>query len=125
MQVTAKEAPNPNLPMLVFLVCLQVLYICPIYGPIAAYLVEAFPARIRYTSLSPAISRRQRRVRRTASGNRSLGLRSHGQHLRRTLLSNDRVRSDADRGKFIAEGVAYLKLTAESLASIDRLPNEC
>jgi len=51
-QVTAKEAPNPNLPMLVFLVCIQVLYICSIYGPIAAYLVEAFPARIRYTSLS-------------------------------------------------------------------------
>jgi MFS family permease len=50
--VTAKEAPNPNLPMLVFLVCVQVLYICAIYGPIAAYLVEAFPARIRYTSLS-------------------------------------------------------------------------
>jgi hypothetical protein len=29
-----------------------VLYIGMIYGPIAAYLVEAFPARIRYTSLS-------------------------------------------------------------------------
>jgi MFS family permease len=51
-QVPAKEAPNPNLPMLVCLVFVQVLYICMIYGPIAAYLVEAFPARIRYTSLS-------------------------------------------------------------------------
>ena len=51
-QVPAKEAPNPNLPMLVFLVFVQVMYICMIYGPIAAYLVEAFPARIRYTSLS-------------------------------------------------------------------------
>ena len=48
----AKEAPAPNVPMLVFLVFLQVIYVCMIYGPIAAYLVEAFPARIRYTSLS-------------------------------------------------------------------------
>jgi MFS family permease len=51
-QVPAKEAPSPNLPMLVFLVFLQVIYVCMIYGPIAAYLVEAFPAKIRYTSLS-------------------------------------------------------------------------
>jgi MFS family permease len=51
-EVPAKEAPHPNLPLLVFLVFLQVVYICMIYGPIAAYLVEAFPARIRYTSLS-------------------------------------------------------------------------
>ena len=28
------------------------LPMCMIYGPIAAYLVEAFPAKIRYTSLS-------------------------------------------------------------------------
>jgi MFS family permease len=50
--VPAKEASNPNVPMLVFLVFIQVLYVCMIYGPIAAYLVEAFPAKIRYTSLS-------------------------------------------------------------------------
>ncbi|MGA2095050.1 MAG: MFS transporter [Candidatus Acidiferrum sp.] len=51
-QVPAKEAPSPNVPMLTFLVFLQVIYVCMIYGPIAAYLVEAFPAKIRYTSLS-------------------------------------------------------------------------
>src|SRR5271168_1713463 len=51
-QVPAKEAPSPNVPMLVFLVFIQVIYVCMIYGPIAAYLVEAFPAKIRYTSLS-------------------------------------------------------------------------
>jgi MFS family permease len=51
-QVPAKEASDPNLPMLVLLVLIQVIYVCMIYGPIAAYLVEAFPARIRYTSLS-------------------------------------------------------------------------
>jgi MFS family permease len=50
--VPAKEAPNPNLPMLVLLVFIQVLYVCLVYGPIAAYLIEAFPAKIRYTSVS-------------------------------------------------------------------------
>src|SRR6202051_5103385 len=50
--VPAKEAPNPNRPMLVLLVFIQVLYVCLVYGPIAAYLIEAFPAKIRYTSLS-------------------------------------------------------------------------
>jgi MFS family permease len=51
-RVPAKEAPNPNLPMLVLLVFIQVLYVCLVYGPIAAYLIEAFPAKIRYTSVS-------------------------------------------------------------------------
>lgn len=50
--VPAKEPTNPNVPKLVFLVFIQVIYVCMIYGPIAAYLVEAFPAKIRYTSLS-------------------------------------------------------------------------
>jgi MFS family permease len=50
--VPAKEAPNPNLPLLVVLVFIQVLYVCAGYGPIAAYLIEAFPAKVRYTSLS-------------------------------------------------------------------------
>jgi len=51
-QMPAKEAPSPNVPMLVLLVFIQVIYVCMVYGPIAAYLVEAFPAKIRYTSLS-------------------------------------------------------------------------
>jgi hypothetical protein len=38
--------------MLVILIFIQVLYVCLVYGPIAAYLIEAFPAKIRYTSLS-------------------------------------------------------------------------
>ena len=50
--VAAKEASTPNVPLLVFLIFLQVLYVCMVYGPIAAYLVEAFPAKIRYTSFS-------------------------------------------------------------------------
>jgi MFS family permease len=50
--VPAKEAAAPNMTMLVLLVFMQVFYVCLVYGPIAAYLIEAFPAKIRYTSLS-------------------------------------------------------------------------
>ncbi|MGA8503000.1 MAG: MFS transporter, partial [Candidatus Sulfotelmatobacter sp.] len=50
--VPVKEALNPNTTMLVILIFIQVLYVCLVYGPIAAYLIEAFPAKIRYTSLS-------------------------------------------------------------------------
>jgi MFS family permease len=41
-----------NMPVLVALVFVQVVFVTMVYGPIAAFLVEAFPARIRYTSLS-------------------------------------------------------------------------
>jgi MFS family permease len=37
---------------LIFLVFIQVIFVTMVYGPIAAYLVEAFPAKIRYTALS-------------------------------------------------------------------------
>jgi MFS family permease len=37
---------------LILLVFIQVFFVTMVYGPIAAYLVEAFPAKIRYTSLS-------------------------------------------------------------------------
>jgi hypothetical protein len=41
-----------NQPVLVLLIFLRVLYITMVYAPIAALLVELFPARIRYTSMS-------------------------------------------------------------------------
>jgi MFS family permease len=41
-----------NAPMLTALVFVQVIFVTMVYGPIAAFLVEAFPAKIRYTSLS-------------------------------------------------------------------------
>jgi len=50
--VPAKEAANPNVPLLLLLVWIQVIYVTMVYGPIAAYLVEAFPAKIRYSSFS-------------------------------------------------------------------------
>ena len=50
--VPAKEAVNANRPALVLLIWIQVIFVCMVYGPIAAYLVEAFPAKVRYTSVS-------------------------------------------------------------------------
>jgi MFS family permease len=43
---------QPSAWMLILLVFVQVLWVTMVYGPIAAYLVEAFPAKIRYTALS-------------------------------------------------------------------------
>jgi hypothetical protein len=48
-------AANPdqiNVPMMVALIAIQMVYVCMVYGPIAAFLVELFPTRIRYTSMS-------------------------------------------------------------------------
>lgn len=36
----------------VFLIFVQVIFVTMVYGPIAAFLVEMFPTRIRYTSMS-------------------------------------------------------------------------
>ena len=48
-----KAASEPLQPVLMtLLVFIQVLFVTMVYGPIAAFLVEAFPAKIRYTSLS-------------------------------------------------------------------------
>jgi MFS family permease len=49
---TAATAANPNVIALILLVLIQVIYVTMVYGPIAAFLVEFFPAKIRYTSMS-------------------------------------------------------------------------
>jgi hypothetical protein len=41
-----------NKPLVVALLWVLVLYVTMVYGPIAAALVEMFPARVRYTSMS-------------------------------------------------------------------------
>ncbi|MFN4354051.1 MFS transporter [Parvibaculum sp.] len=41
-----------NYPMVVLILFILVLYATMVYGPIAAMLVELFPTRIRYTSMS-------------------------------------------------------------------------
>ena len=41
-----------NKPMIVLILVVMMIYVTMVYGPIAAYLVELFPTRIRYTSMS-------------------------------------------------------------------------
>ena len=43
---------QPEILPLIALVWIQIIFVTMVYGPIAAFLVEFFPARIRYTSLS-------------------------------------------------------------------------
>jgi MFS family permease len=45
-------AQDPNLVGLTAMVFIMIVFVTMVYGPIAAFLVEYFPARIRYTSLS-------------------------------------------------------------------------
>ena len=49
---TTPTVAQPEMIPLIALVWIQVIYVTMVYGPIAAFLVEYFPARIRYTSLS-------------------------------------------------------------------------
>ncbi|MBW8368372.1 MAG: MFS transporter [Arenimonas sp.] len=41
-----------NKPMVLLILTILVLYVTMVYGPIAAWLVELFPTKIRYTSMS-------------------------------------------------------------------------
>lgn len=54
--VTADGTPapvaKPNMTMLIVLVFIQMIFVTMVYAPIAAYLVESFPAKVRYTSMS-------------------------------------------------------------------------
>ena len=43
---------NSKIFYLGFLIFIQLIFVCMVYGPIAAFLVELFPPEIRYTSLS-------------------------------------------------------------------------
>jgi hypothetical protein len=49
----AKADPaQVNTPMVILLLTILVIYVTMVYGPIAAMLVELFPTRIRYSSMS-------------------------------------------------------------------------
>ncbi|WP_255990026.1 MFS transporter [Chitinolyticbacter albus] len=49
----AKADPaQMNTPMVIVLLTILVLFVTMVYGPIAAWLVELFPTRIRYSSMS-------------------------------------------------------------------------
>jgi hypothetical protein len=49
---TKADPASVNKPMVTFLLWILVIYVTMVYGPIAAILVEMFPTRIRYTSMS-------------------------------------------------------------------------
>jgi MFS family permease len=49
---TAADPNAINYPMTILLLVIMVIYVTMVYGPIAAFLVELFPTRIRYTSMS-------------------------------------------------------------------------
>ena len=49
---TAADPAKMNKPLIVAILVLLVIYVTMVYGPIAAMLVEMFPTRIRYTSMS-------------------------------------------------------------------------
>lgn len=49
---TSKILNDENYRWMVIIVFIMVLYVTMVYGPIAAFLVELFPTKIRYTSMS-------------------------------------------------------------------------
>jgi MFS family permease len=49
---SAADPARVNAPMTVLLLVILMIYVTMVYGPIAAFLVELFPTRIRYSSMS-------------------------------------------------------------------------
>ena len=49
---TVADPARINYPMVFLLLLVLMVYVALVYGPLAAWLVELFPARIRYTSIS-------------------------------------------------------------------------
>lgn len=47
-----QTSSNPNFALMVFIVFIMATFVTMVYGPIAAFLVELFPVKIRYTSMS-------------------------------------------------------------------------
>jgi MFS family permease len=48
----AADKSKINYPMTLLILVIMMIYVTMVYGPIAAFLVELFPTRIRYTSMS-------------------------------------------------------------------------
>ena len=49
---TAADKNAINWPMALLILFIMMIYVTMVYGPIAAFLVELFPTKIRYTSMS-------------------------------------------------------------------------
>ena len=50
--VIEKSLDKSTFWKMIFLIFIQIVYVTMVYGPIAAFLVEIFPTKIRYTSMS-------------------------------------------------------------------------
>jgi MFS family permease len=46
------DPANVNMVGMIAILTIMMVYVCMVYGPIAAFLVELFPTQIRYTSMS-------------------------------------------------------------------------
>jgi MFS family permease len=49
---TSADKTKINYPMTLLILVIMMIYVTMVYGPIAAFLVELFPTRIRYSSMS-------------------------------------------------------------------------
>jgi hypothetical protein len=49
---TSADKNAINYPMTMLILFIMLIYVTMVYGPIAAFLVELFPTKIRYTSMS-------------------------------------------------------------------------
>ena len=95
---------NPIAWKLILLVFIQVIFVTMVYGPIAAYLVEAFPAQDQVHVAVAALPHRQRRVRRVAAADWALRRRADREYLCRAVLPDHRGWRDIHRGFVAAEG---------------------
>ena len=101
----AKADPaKVNYVMTELILVIMVIYVTMVYGPIAAFLVELFPARIRYTSMSLPyhIGNGWFGGMLPLAGHRDGG--GIGQHLLRPVVSDRRGCHDACRRHHAAEG---------------------
>ena len=96
-----------NYVMTVILLTILVIYVTLVYAPIAAWLVELFPTRIRYSRPVAALSHRQRLVRRLPAGHRVCDRGGHRQHLFRPVVS------DRGGGMSLVIGLIFLPETKD------------
>ena len=88
----AADTSKINYPMTVLLLTILVVYVTLVYAPIAAWLVELFPTRIRYSGLSLPYHIGNGWFRRLPARDRVRNRGGDRQHLFRSLVSDpDRV----------------------------------
>jgi hypothetical protein len=78
--------------MVIIILTYLVILVTMVYGPIAAMLVEMFPTRIRYTSMSSAVPHRQRLVRRLAAHHGLCHRGADRQYVQRLVVPDHRGR---------------------------------